>query len=193
MSKIVETRDPYTSGHQMRTAKLARAIATHIGLPDDRVQAVFLSAVVHDIGKISIPQEFLSKPGKLNDLEMQLIRAHPRVSYQVLQGIEFPWPIADIVLQHHEHMDGSGYPEGLMGDDICLEARILCVADVVEAMSSHRPYRPKLGERQALKELMLNRGVLYDPVVVDACYLLLENCEFKIEELVEPELEESPA
>ncbi len=193
MSKIVETRDPYTSGHQMRTAKLARAIARHIGLSEDQTQAVFLSAVVHDIGKISIPQEFLSKPGKLNDLEMQLIKAHPKVSYQVLQGIEFPWPIADIVLQHHEHLDGSGYPEGLKGDEICLEARILCVADVVEAMSSDRPYRPKLGEKLALKELILNRGVLYDPDIVDACCLLLENCNYKLEDIIEPELEESTA
>jgi len=193
MSKIVETRDPYTSGHQMRTARLAKAIARQMGLSDEQVQTVFLAAVVHDIGKISIPQEYLSKPGKLNELEMQLIRAHPKVSYEVLSGIEFPWPIADIVLQHHEHCDGSGYPQGLTCDDIAIEARILCVADVVEAMSSHRPYRPKLGERHAMRELIMNRGILYDSDAVDACSILLKGCNFNLEQLEEPEREESLA
>jgi len=180
IAKIVETRDPYTSGHQMRVAELARAIATHMELPEDTIQTIFLAAVVHDIGKICIPQELLSKPGKLNSIEMDIIRTHPRVSFEILSGIDFPWPIADIVLQHHEFFDGSGYPEGLSGEDITLEARVLCAADVVEAMSSHRPYRPVLGEESALEELLQNKGTRYDPVVVDACRELFIEENYKL-------------
>jgi PAS domain S-box-containing protein len=180
IAKIVETRDPYTSGHQMRVAELARAIATHMELPEDVIQTIFLAAVVHDIGKICIPQELLSKPGKLNSIEMEIIRTHPRVSFEILSGIDFPWPIADIVLQHHEFFDGSGYPEGLSGEDIALEARVLCAADVVEAMSSHRPYRPVLGEESALEELLQNKGTRYDPAVVDACRELFLEENFKL-------------
>jgi PAS domain S-box-containing protein/putative nucleotidyltransferase with HDIG domain len=172
MARIVETRDPYTSGHQLRVAELAKAIAAHMDLSDETVQTVFLAAVIHDIGKICIPQELLSKPGRLSEIEMNLIRTHPQVSFEILSGIDFPWPIADIVLQHHELFDGTGYPNGLSGEDISLEARILCAADVVEAMSSHRPYRPKLGEEIALEELVKHRGTRYDPDVVDACCAL---------------------
>ncbi len=172
ISKIAETRDPYTSGHQMRTADLAREIAQLMGLPEDQVQSVYLAGVVHDIGKIYIPQEFLSKPGSLNTMEMDLIRMHPAIGYDILSNIELPWPIADIVLQHHELMDGSGYPSGLESSDISVEARILCVADVVEAMSSHRPYRASLGTEKALEELIAQSGKLYDPDAVDACRTL---------------------
>ncbi len=180
IAKIVETRDPYTSGHQMRVAELAKAIATHMELPEDTIQTIFLAAIVHDIGKICIPQELLSKPGKLNSIEMDIIRTHPRVSFEILSGIDFPWPIADIVLQHHEFFDGSGYPEGLSGEDITLEARVLCAADVVEAMSSHRPYRPVLGEESALEELLQNKGTRYDPAVVDACRELFLEENYKL-------------
>jgi len=165
----VEMRDPYTSGHQKRVADLACAIAKEMGLKKQRIQGIMMSGNVHDLGKISIPSEILSKPSQLSKSEFSLIQAHPRTGYEVLAPVEFPWPIAEIVLQHHERMDGSGYPQGLSGDEILLEARILGVSDVVEAMSSHRPYRPALGIEKALDEIKKNRGILYDPDVVDAC------------------------
>ena len=146
IATIVEMRDPYTSGHQVRVADLAEAIAKQMGLPDEQVHVIHLAGVVHDLGKIQIPAEILSKPGKITDIEYSLIKIHPQAGYDILKGINFPWPIAQMVLQHHERLDGSGYPQGLKGDDILLEARILAVADVVEAMSSHRPYRPRLGD-----------------------------------------------
>lgn len=172
ISKIAETRDPYTSGHQMRTADLAREMAKLMGLSEEEVQSIYLAGVVHDIGKIYIPQEFLSKPGSLNTMEMDLIRMHPAIGFDILSNIELPWPIADIVLQHHELLDGSGYPSGLESGDISVEARILCVADVVEAMSSHRPYRPSPGTEKALEELAAQSGKLYDPDAVNACRAL---------------------
>jgi HD-GYP domain-containing protein (c-di-GMP phosphodiesterase class II) len=140
-----------------------------MNLPKEQVEGLGLAALVHDIGKISIPVDILSKPSRLSNAEMVLIRTHPKVSYDILKGIEFPWPINDIVLQHHERMDGSGYPQGLSGEAILLEARILGVADVVEAMASHRPYRPARGIDAALEEISKNKGFLYDPEVADAC------------------------
>ena len=172
ISMIVEMKDPYTSGHQQRVSDLARSIATEMGLSADRQDFLRTASAIHDIGKISVPSEILSKPTKLTDLEFSLIKTHVRTGYDILKDIEFPWPVADVVLQHHERMDGSGYPQGLKGDDILLEARILAVADVVEAIASHRPYRPELGIDFALEEISGNKGILYDADAVDACLKL---------------------
>ena len=174
IATMVEMRDPYTSGHQQRVADLAVAIAREMGLPEEQIRGIHLAGVIHDLGKIQVPAEILSKPGRLSPAEFELIKNHPQTGYEVLKDIKFPWPIAQIVLQHHERLDGSGYPQGLKGDQIMLEARILIVADVVEAMSSHRPYRPGLGLSHALEELRRNRGRFYDPDVVDACLRLFE-------------------
>jgi len=175
----VETRDPYTAGHQRRVANLAQAIATEMGLSEDQIDGIRMAAAIHDLGKISIPAEILSNPGRLSDLEYGLLQAHSQIGYDVLKEIEFPWPLAEIVLQHHERMDGSGYPQGLSGDEIMLEARILAVADVVEAMASRRPYRPARGLDKALEEISQNRGVLYDPEAVDACLKLFTENGFE--------------
>ncbi|RLC38791.1 MAG: PAS domain S-box protein [Candidatus Coatesbacteria bacterium] len=176
MNKIMGTRDPYTALHQKRVAKLATAIAEEMNLPEEQLEGTRLSASIHDIGKIYLPAEILSKPSKLNHLELNLIQSHPWVGYDILKSIEFPWPIAEIVLQHHERMDGSGYPQGLEGDDILVEARILGVADVVEAMTSHRPYRPAHSIETALNEIDKNKGILYDTKIVDICiHLFTEN------------------
>ncbi len=172
MSLTVETRDPYTAGHQRRVADLARTIAQEMGLPKDQVDALRMAGTVHDLGKISIPAEILSKPVQLSDIEFNLIKGHPQVSYDILKDIDFDWPVAQIVLQHHERINGSGYPHGLSGKAICLEARILAVADVVEAISGHRPYRPAYGIDVALDEIEKNKGILYDSEVVDACLRL---------------------
>ena len=169
ISLIIETRDPYTAGHQRSVANLARAIALVMGLPPERIEGIRLAATVHDLGKISIPAEILSKPSRLTEAEISMIRIHPRSGYEILKKVEFPWPIAQIVLQHHERIDGSGYPQGLRGPDILLEAKILGVADVMDAMCSHRPYRAGIGIEKALAEIRQNRGILYDPEVVDAC------------------------
>jgi len=169
ISMTVEKRDPYTSGHQQRVANLAKAIAVQLELPESQIECIYMAAAIHDIGKISLPAEILVKPIPLSDIEISLVQAHALAGYDILKGIEFPWAIADIVLQHHERMDGSGYPRGLAGDNIVFEARIICVADVVETMASHRPYRPSIGIDKALEEIAANRGVLYDPRVVDAC------------------------
>jgi len=169
ISLIIETRDPYTAGHQRGVADLAQAIARRMGLTEERIEGIRLAALVHDLGKISTPAEILAKPTKLTEAEMSMIRLHPWSGYEILKRVEFPWPIAQIVLQHHERNNGSGYPEGLSAPDILLEAKILGVADVVEAMCSHRPYRPALGREKALTEIRRNRGILYDPMVVDAC------------------------
>jgi PAS domain S-box-containing protein/putative nucleotidyltransferase with HDIG domain len=172
IATIVEMRDPYTAGHQIRVADLAEAIARKMELPDEQVHAIHLSGVLHDLGKIQIPAEILSKPGKITDIEFSLIKIHPQAGYDMLHGINFPWPIAQIVLQHHERMDGSGYPQGLRGDAILLEARVISVADVVEAMASHRPYRGGLGVEIALAEITKWRGRHFDPLVVDMCLAL---------------------
>jgi len=168
MAQTVEVRDPYTAGHQRRVSNIARAIATAMALPSEMIEGIRMAGNIHDIGKISIPAEILSKPGSLTDIEFALIKAHPKTGYDILKGIEFPWNIARIVLQHHERLDGSGYPQGLCGEDILLEARILAVADVVEAMASHRPYRPALGLERAVEEIRSQRGRLYDAGVVEA-------------------------
>jgi len=181
MALTVETRDPYTAGHQRRATNLARAIATEMGLSEEQIDGIRMAGVVHDLGKISVPAGILNKPSRLTENEFGIIQTHPQVGYDMLNTIEFPWPVAQIVLQHHERMDGSGYPKGLVGEDIVLEARILAVADVVEAMSSHRPYRPALGMDKALEEISGNRGVLYDPSVVDACFKVITEKGFKFE------------
>ena len=172
ISTMVEMRDPYTAGHESRVANLATAIAKHMGLTDDQIHAIHLAGTVHDLGKINIPAEILCKPGKITEIEYSLIKAHPRAGYDILKDIHFPWPIAQMVLQHHERLDGTGYPQGLKGEEIIIEARILSVADVVEAMSSHRPYRPGLGIDAAMKEIGRSRGTHYDPQVVDVCVAL---------------------
>ncbi|MBM4444707.1 MAG: PAS domain S-box protein [Chloroflexi bacterium] len=166
---MVETRDLYTAGHQQRVTQLACAIAQEMGLSNERIQMIHMAGRLHDLGKLFIPIEILSKPGHLSEIELAIIKTHPRASYDILKSIDFPWPVADAVLQHHERVNGSGYPSGLRGEEILLEARILAVSDVVEAMSSHRPYRPALGVEKALKEIVQNKGILYDPDVVSAC------------------------
>lgn len=174
----VEMRDPYTAGHQRRVADLATAIAQELGLAPHRVNGVHLAGVVHDLGKIHIPAEILSKPGKLSRIEFELIKAHPEAGYDILKGVDFPWPIAQIVFQHHERLDGSGYPRGLKGDEILLEARIMMVADVVEAMASHRPYRAALGIEPALQEIAANAGKSYDAEVARVCIGLFRDKAF---------------
>ena len=175
----VEARDPYTAGHQRRVADLASAIAAEMSLPTDRIDGIRMAATIHDLGKISIPAEILSKPTKLTNIEFMLIKTHPQSGYDILKDIDFPWPIARTVLEHHEKMNGSGYPNGLRGDDILMESRVLAVADVVEAMSSHRPYRPTLGINAALEEISKNKGKLYDADVVDACVKLFKTGKFE--------------
>jgi len=182
IASAVEARDPYTAGHQVRVAKLACAIAKEMELDADRAEGIHWGAMIHDIGKIHLPAEILSKPTRLSDLEYTLIKSHPQVGYDILRGIEFPWPVADIVHQHHERLDGSGYPQGLDDGKICLEARIVAVADVVEAMSSHRPYRPGLGIDKALAEITRGRGKQYDPQVADACLELFNEGTFSFGE-----------
>jgi PAS domain S-box-containing protein len=177
---VIEARDPYTAGHQLRVSEIANAIAEEMGLPADRVDSLRLASVIHDIGKIAVPAEILSKPSKLRDAEFTLLRIHPEAGYEILKEIEPPGGVDQIVFQHHERFDGSGYPQGLSGQNILLEARILAVADVVEAMSSHRPYRPTIGIHQALEELTKGKGALYDPDVVDACLILFTKKGFKI-------------
>jgi putative two-component system response regulator len=181
MSKMVEMRDPYTAGHQTKVADLSVAIARELKLPEEHVKYLRIAALIHDIGKIHIPSDILNKPGKLRDMEWELIRIHAQGSYDILKSIEFPWPIAQIAWQHHERLNGSGYPNGLGGDQILLEAKILAVADVVDAMSSYRPYRPSLGIDKALEEISQNRGVLYDPAIVDACLKLFRDDSYKLE------------
>ncbi|MHB8909171.1 MAG: HD domain-containing phosphohydrolase [Syntrophales bacterium] len=168
----VEARDPYTAGHQRRTADLARAIAEEMQLPQKMIEGIRIAGTIHDIGKISVPAEILSKPRQLSEIEFALIRTHPRAGYEILKEIEFPWPVAEMVLQHHERLDGSGYPQGLKAEGILREASIIAVADVVEAIASHRPYRPADSIGAALEEIAGNRGTLYAPDIVDACQKL---------------------
>jgi putative nucleotidyltransferase with HDIG domain len=180
MVSAVEMRDPYTAGHQIRTADLARAIATEMGLPKDKIDGIRMAGSIHDIGKLSIPAEILSKPTKLTDIEFSLIKEHSRSGYEMLKDVESPWSLADIVYQHHERMDGSGYPRNLKGDEILIEARIMAVADVVEAMASHRPYRPGLGIDAALAEIERNKGTHYDNTVADACLRLFREKGYQL-------------
>ena len=177
----VEARDPYTAGHQRRAANLARAIATEMGFPPEKVEGIRMAGYIHDIGKLSIPAEILSKPTKLSEIEFALIKEHSRSGYEILKNVESPWQLAEMVYQHHERMDGSGYPRKLRGNDIIIEARILAVADVVEAMASHRPYRPSLGIDLALAEIEKNRGIIYDDDVVGACVIMFREKGFKLE------------
>ncbi len=174
LAATVEMRDPYTAGHQRRVAQLAIAIAKELRLAEEQIEGIQLAGVVHDVGKIQIPAEILSKPGRLTPLEFELIKQHAQSGYEILKSIDFPWPIAQIVLQHHERLNGSGYPQALKGDQILLEAKIIAVADVVESMTSHRPYRPGLGIDAALQEIALNKGKLYEPSAVDACIRLFQ-------------------
>jgi PAS domain S-box-containing protein len=178
IAATVEARDPYTAGHQRRVAALASSIAREMGLSEDKLHGLYLAASIHDLGKIRIPAEVLSKPGMLLNFEYELVKTHPQTGYDIIKDVQFPWPIAQMVLQHHERLDGSGYPQKLKGEQILLEARILAVADVVEAMSSYRPYRPGLGLEAALEEVTKQRGVLYDPAVVDSCISLFREKQF---------------
>lgn len=174
LAAAAEVRDPYTAGHQKRVTELAVAIAEKLGLSSERIDGLQVAGLMHDIGKLAIPSELLSKPSRLTDTERALIQEHPKVAHEILRAVEFPWPVADIVFQHHERIDGSGYPLRLRGNDILLESRILAVADVVEAMASHRPYRPALGVEAALKEIRAGRGQRYDEHAVDACIAVLQ-------------------
>ena len=179
MSKIIEAKDPYTAGHQQRVSRLTTAIAKELNLSPDKVEGIRIASLIHDIGKISVPTEILSKTTTLSDIEFSLIKGHSQAGSDILKAIDFSYPVAQIVLQHHERLDGSGYPNKLKGDKILLEAKIIGVADVVEAMSSHRPYRPALGIDAALEEISKNKGVLYDPEVVDVCLKLFKEKGFK--------------
>lgn len=179
--QIMNIRDPYTVNHQQRVGYLAYSIGKELGLPKEQLNSIYIAGILHDIGKIYVPSEFLSKPGKLNKVEFDIIKSHSQVGYDILNKIKFPWPIDTIVLQHHERINGSGYPYGLMDNEILLEAKIIAVADVVEAMSSHRPYRPALDGKLALEEISNNKGVCYDADVVDACLRLFNEKQFDFE------------
>jgi PAS domain S-box-containing protein/putative nucleotidyltransferase with HDIG domain len=181
MVSAVESRDPYTSGHQRRVTNLAGAIATEMGLPQKKIDAIRMAGIIHDIGNLSVPSEILSKPAKLTELEFSLIKEHSKKGCEMLKDVESPWPLAQIVYQHHERMDGSGYPRNLKGDDIMIEARILAVADVVESMAFHRPYRTGLGIDVALAEIEKNRGIIYDSTAVDACLRLFREKGYQLQ------------
>ena len=182
MSLTVEARDPYTAGHQRKVADISIAIAGLMKLSPEQTKGLEMAALIHDLGKINVPYEILNKPGRLTSTEFEIIKSHPKIGYDIMKTIEFPWPLAKAVYQHHERIDGSGYPEGVRGDDIILEARILAVSDVVEAMASHRPYRPAIGLSVALEEIEGRRGTLYDAGVVDACLVLFREKNFIINE-----------
>ncbi len=177
--KVVETRDPYSIGHQQRVSKLATAITQEMKLPQDKIEGIRIASLVHDIGKVNLPTEIISKPSKLVEVEFNLIKNYPKTGYDILKKLDFPWPIAEIVLQHQEKIDSSGYPRGLKGDEICIEAKILGVANVVEAMSSYKSYRPALSIDEALAEISKNKNILFDPEVVDTCIKLFKEKEFK--------------
>ena len=175
---LYKQRDPYTALHQERVAQLACAIGEEMGCSQNRINGIHTMALIHDIGKIAVPSETLSKSGALNNYEIGIIRTHPEVAFSIVRGLPFPWPVAQVILQHHERLNGSGYPQGIAGDKILLEARILSVSDVVEAMATHRPYRPALGMQKALQEIKEHRGTLYDADVVDACTRLINDKGF---------------
>ncbi len=179
---MLDLRDPYTAGHQKRVGSLAKAIGKELKLPEDTVEGLHIAGCIHDIGKIAIPFEILTKPVQLSQNEYAIIKEHPKIGYDVLLSYEMPWPIAEIVYHHHERLDGSGYPQGLKGDQIRLETRIISVSDVVEAMSSHRPYRASLGLQSAIDEISLNKNKLYDPAVVDACISLFNKKNYAFNE-----------
>jgi PAS domain S-box-containing protein/putative nucleotidyltransferase with HDIG domain len=181
MVSAIEVRDPYTAGHQKRVADLARSIATEMGLNKDKIEGIRMAGSIHDIGKLAIPSEILAKPTKLTNIEFSLIKEHSQSGYEMLKDVESPWPLAQIVYQHHERINGSGYPQKLKGDEIIIEARIMAVADVVEAMASHRPYRPGLGLDAALEEIEKNKGVTYDDAVADACLRLFREKGYQLQ------------
>jgi len=181
IAKVVEVKDPYTAGHQQRVSQLSTCMAEELKLPKNKIEGIRIASLIHDIGKIGLPSEILSKPTKLIDIEYNLIRSHSQIGYDILKTIDFSWPIAQIVLQHHERLNGSGYPQGLNGEKILLEAKIIGIADVVEAMSSHRPYRPALGIDKALEEISQYKGILYDSQIVDTCLKLFKEKGFKFE------------
>ena len=178
IAATVERRDPYTAGHERRVSVLAVAIGRELSLSEDVIEGLRVGSMIHDLGKIQVPAEILAKPTRLSAIEFELVKAHPQTGYDILKGIDFPWPVAQMVLQHHERLDGSGYPNGLRGDAIILEARVMAVADVVEAMASHRPYRAGLGVDKALTEIESGRGRLYDAAAVDACLHLFREKRF---------------
>jgi PAS domain-containing protein len=178
VAMAVELRDAYTAGHQRHVAELGAAVAREIGLSEQQTEGIYFAALIHDVGKISIPAELLSKPVKLSPLELRMIQTHAQTGYDIIKGIKFPWPIGQIILQHHERLDGSGYPNHLKGEAILIEAKILAVADVIDAMMSHRPYRPALGLEVALDEIEAGKGRLYDPAAVEACVNLFRNKGF---------------
>ncbi|MGD0277899.1 MAG: HD-GYP domain-containing protein, partial [Smithella sp.] len=180
MVSALEARDPYTAGHQLRAANLACAIATEMGLSQDKIDGIRMAGSIHDIGKLSIPSEILAKPTKLTSIEYSLIKEHSRSGYEMLKNVESPWPLAKVISQHHERMDGSGYPEKIKGDEILIEARILAVSDVVESMASHRPYRPALGIEAALEEIEKNKGILYDDAVAETCLRLFREKNYQL-------------
>jgi PAS domain S-box-containing protein/putative nucleotidyltransferase with HDIG domain len=180
ISSLIDMRDPYTAGHQKKVADLARAIAVEMKLPPDEVDAIHVASFIHDVGKISVPSEILTKPGPLEDEELQLIREHPTTGYEILRSIDLPERIAQIVYQHHERLDGSGYPRGLAGGDILLEARILSVAETLDAMLSHRPYRPAMTLHKAIEEITLQKGRIFDRRVVEACVSLIDRKKIKL-------------
>lgn len=182
LASTIGMRDPYTAHHQRRVTKLTCAIAKEMNLSEDMIDGIRLASLVHDIGKMHVPAEILNKPGKISDVEFDMIEIHCKAGYDILKEVDFPWPIAEMVLQHHERLDGSGYPSGLKGDDILRESRIIAVADVVEAMCSHRPYRPALGVDSALDEIVKERGTLYDSEVVDSCVSVFREKGFVFEE-----------
>lgn len=182
LSSVMELRDPYTAGHQRRVARLACAIADAMGIDEERIEGLKIAGLLHDLGKLQIPSDILAKPSRLSEAEFELVKTHSQAAYDTLKDVNFPWPIADIVVQHHERMDGSGYPGGLMAGEILLESRILAVSDVVEAMASHRPYRPALGVDKALEEIEGSQGTLFDTRVVDACLTLFRMKEFHLED-----------
>ena len=179
VAMLTETRDPYTAGHQRRVTQLADAIAIEMGLPEDKAQGLHVAAAVHDVGKIHVPAEILSKPGRLSEMEFEIIKTHPQFGFEILKSVDFPWPVAKIILDHHERLNGSGYPSGLKDGQLMLETKIISVADVVEAMSSHRPYRPSLGLEAALEEIQKNAGRLYDQEIVDICLELFTKKKFR--------------
>jgi putative nucleotidyltransferase with HDIG domain len=174
LASTVEMKDPYTAGHQRWVTRLACAIAKEMNLSEEQIEGIRMAGLIHDIGKINIPAEILTKPGNLSEIQFNMVKIHPQVGCDILREIKFPWPVAEIVLQHHERIDGSGYPQGFSGSEILLEAKILAVADVVEAMASHRPYRAAHGIERALDEISRNKGTLYDPDVVDVCLKLFK-------------------
>jgi putative nucleotidyltransferase with HDIG domain len=184
VSLMVELKDPYTAGHQRRVATLARAIAAEMGLPERHVSRIYVSGLLHDVGKMVVPEWILNKSGCISQSEYNTIKQHCHAGYEILHKFGFPWPVKQAVLQHHERMDGSGYPYGLAGDEIVPDARIIAVADVVEAISSYRPYRPALGLEYALAEISRSAGTLYDPEAVQTCLYLCQRDEYELEWLV---------